>query len=62
MKLTEKAKEKFEEEIPELTKKWIEKVKPLIENQGHSGMSFELVCAMVGAFSDRGKEFVKYVR
>lgn len=35
-----------------------EKVKPILENQGHSGMSFGLVCAMVRSFSDRGAEFV----
>jgi len=40
----------------------LEKVKPLIENQGHSGMSFGLVCSMVREFCDRGDEFVKYVR
>ena len=40
----------------------LEKVKPLIEDQGHSGMSFGLVCSMVKEFSDRGEEFVKYAR
>ena len=40
----------------------LEKVKPLIEDQGHSGMSFGLVCSMVAEFSDRGTEFVKYAR
>ncbi len=40
----------------------LEKVKPLIENKGHSGMSFGLVCSMVKAFCDRGAEFVSYVR
>lgn len=39
----------------------LEKVKPLIENQGHSGMSFGLVCAMINSFCDRGKEFTTYV-
>lgn len=38
------------------------KVKPLIENQGHSGMSFGLVCSMVKSFCDRGAEFVSFVR
>jgi len=42
--------------------KELEKVKPLIANQGHSGMSFGLVCSMVRKFCDRGDEFVKYVR
>lgn len=40
----------------------LEEVKPLIENQGHSGMSFELVCSMVREFADRGNEFVEYAR
>ena len=30
--------------------------------QSHSGASFGLVCAMVRRFSDRGEEFVAYVR
>jgi len=40
----------------------LEKVKPLIEDQGHSGMSFGLVCSMIKEFADRGEEFVKYAR
>ncbi len=40
----------------------LKEVKPLIENQGHSGMSFGLVCSMVKEFADRGNEFVKYAR
>ena len=40
----------------------LEKVKPLIEGQGHSGMSFGLVCSMVREFADRGNEFVEYAR
>ena len=40
----------------------LENVKPLIENQGHSGMSFNLVCSMVKSFCGRGREFVDYVR
>lgn len=32
-----------------------------IERQGHSGMSFGLVCSMVREFSNRGKEFIEYV-
>ena len=40
----------------------LEKVKLLIEGQGHSGMSFELVCSMVREFADRGNEFVEYAR
>lgn len=36
--------------------------KDIIENQGHSGMSFSLVCSMLKSFCDRGAEFVAYVR
>ncbi len=36
--------------------------KSIIEGQGHSGMSFGLVCSMVKSFCDRGTEFVSYVR
>jgi hypothetical protein len=36
--------------------------KEIIEGQGHSGMSFGLVCSMVKAFCDRGIEFVSYVK
>lgn len=32
-----------------------------IYKQGHSGMSASLVCSMVRAFADRGKEFTDYV-
>jgi len=42
--------------------KSVEDVKPLIENQGHSGMSFGLVCSMIKSFCDRGHEFVDYVK
>jgi hypothetical protein len=42
--------------------KTVEEVKPLIENQGHSGMSFGLVCSMIKSFCDRGDEFVNYAR
>lgn len=40
----------------------LDEAKTEIENQGHSGMSFGLVCAMVKEFSERGNEFVDYVR
>lgn len=36
--------------------------KGIIMEQGHSGMSFGLVCSMVKYFCDRGAEFVDYVR
>jgi len=40
----------------------ISTVKTIIEEQGHSGMSFGLVCSMVKLFCDRGAEFASYVR
>jgi hypothetical protein len=40
----------------------LQKAKTIIEAQGHSGMSFGLVCSMVKSFCDRGQEFVSYVR
>lgn len=40
----------------------LDKAKTIIESQGHSGMSFGLVCSMVKSFCDRGTEFVSYVR
>ena len=36
--------------------------KTVIESQGHSVMSFGLVCAMVKSFCNRGEEFVNYVK
>lgn len=40
----------------------LEQAKKIIEEQGHSGMSFGLVCSMVKSFCDRGAEFVNYAR
>jgi hypothetical protein len=40
----------------------LNEAKAIIESQGHSGMSFGLVCSMVKSFCDRGTEFVSYVR
>ena|SRR5690606_12816034 len=40
----------------------LDEAKAIIEEQGHSGMSFGLVCSMIKEFSERGEEFVKYVR
>lgn len=40
----------------------LETAKKIIEEQGHSGMSFGLVCSMVRSFCDRGEEFVNHVR
>ena len=39
-----------------------DEAKAIIEKQGHSGMSFSLVCSMVASFCDRGAEFVTYAR
>ena len=36
--------------------------KGIMEGQGHSGMSFGLVCLMIKSFCDRGSEFVNYAR
>ena len=40
----------------------LETAKAIIEEQGHSGMSFGLVCSMVKSFCDRGIEFSNYAR
>ncbi|QWU14253.1 hypothetical protein SAMN04487895_101545 [Paenibacillus sophorae] len=40
----------------------LDEAKREIDSQGHSGMSFGLVCAMVKEFCNRGVEFVGYVR
>ena len=40
----------------------LQKAKEIIESQGHSGMSFGLICSMLKSFCDRGNEFVEYVR
>jgi hypothetical protein len=40
----------------------LDKAKEKIESQGHSGMSWGLVCSMVREFCDRGQEFIEYVR
>lgn len=39
----------------------LDDAKDMIEQQGHSGMSFSLVCSIVNAFCIRGSEFVNYV-
>lgn len=36
--------------------------KEVLDKQGHSGMSYSLVCSMVRSFCDRGVEFVSFVR
>lgn len=40
----------------------LKEAREAIENQGHSGMSFSLVCSMVRELCDRGQKFVEYVR
>ena len=40
----------------------LDEAKSIIDKQGHSGMSFGLVCSMVYSFCERGKEFVAFVR
>jgi len=40
----------------------LDEAKAIIDNQGHSGMSFGLVCSMVKSFCDRGEEFFSYVK
>ena len=40
----------------------LDAAKTIIEKQGHSGMSFGLVCSMVRSFCDRGVEFVSYIK
>lgn len=40
----------------------LDEAKAIIESQGHSGMSFDLVCSMIKSFCDRGEEFVNYAR
>ena len=39
-----------------------EKAKEIFYGQGHSGMSFGLVCSMLRSFCDKGTEFVNYVK
>ena len=39
-----------------------EEAKELINNQGHSGMSFRLICSMIREFSDRGEEFISLIK
>ena len=40
----------------------LQTAKEIIEGQGHSGMSFRVVCSMVKSFCDRGAEFASYAR
>jgi len=40
----------------------LDKAKEIVEGQGHSGMSFGLICSMINSFCDRGAEFVAYAR
>ena len=38
-----------------------EEAKEMLNNQGHSGMSYGLVCAMLKEFVDNGEEFLKFM-
>jgi len=40
----------------------LEVAKKMIEGQGHSGISYGLVCSMVRSFCNRGEEFVAFVK
>ena len=40
----------------------LDEAKTEIERQGHSGMSWSLVCNMIKEFCERGEEFINYVR
>ena len=39
----------------------LDEAKDIIDNQGHSGLSYNLVSSMVKAFCKRGNEFVNYI-
>lgn len=40
----------------------LQEAKEIIDGQGHSGMSFGLVCSMIRSFCERGNEFVDFVK
>ena len=42
-------------------KKTFEKAKVCMEDQGHSGMSWSLVCAMIKEFCEHGEKFVMWL-
>ena len=49
-------------ELAKLTKdNLFEEAKEKLSNQGHSGMSYRLVCSMVKIFAENGVEFLKYI-
>lgn len=39
----------------------LDEAKAIIESQGHSGMSWGLICSMLKSFCKRGDEFVRYL-
>lgn len=39
-----------------------EEAKEILDNQGHSGMSYGLMCSMLKELCDRGADFVEFVR
>lgn len=44
-----------------LKERAFEEAKEMLNNQGHSGMSYGLVCAMLKEFVDNGEEFLKFI-
>jgi len=40
----------------------LDEAKDILDEQGHSGMSFGLICSMMLSFCDRGEEFVNFVK
>ena len=40
----------------------LDEAKAIIDNQGHSGMSYSLVRSMVKSFCKRGNEFLNYTK
>ena len=38
-----------------------EEAKEMLNNQGHSGMSYGLVCVMLKEFADNGEEFLEFI-
>ncbi len=38
-----------------------EEAKEMLNNQGHSGMSYGLVCTMLKEFADNGEEFLEFI-
>ena len=58
--IEEERDEADEVELPD-TSESFEKAKKCMEDQGHSGMSWSLVCAMIKEFCVHGEEFVMWL-